>query len=220
MSKVLVNQPDVKKWQPPEVGEHQSVNTHSRTPAEEAGYLRGYQEGLTAAHDQAYSDAKQAASLEFDQVWQDKITKLSHLLRHLQKPMLLIDHEVEHALVGLVKQLVMRLTRTHMQVHSHIIKKIVRDVLALLPKNSQQVIIYSHADDIPCLQELLCDVNDFHCEIEEDTSLQVGDIRVQTQETVVDASIAIRLHNLMEQMTDYENAIESTSTSASLSDPT
>ena len=124
------------------------------------------------------------------------------MLHALSNPKKLLDQNIETAIIDLVKQVATRLTRDALKSDDTIIKKIVREALSLLPLDTKHVVITANVRDMQLLQELLCDVSEFHCDLKEDNDLYDGDIRVQSECCEIDASISARLDTIMEQIID------------------
>ncbi len=142
------------------------------------GLENGYQEGMQQAQAKLHSQ-----QLLFQ-----------NLMQQLAAPLQQLDDEVENNIVALTIQIARHLVRREMRAVPGEIVAVVREALGVLPVSSLHPRIYLHPEDAEVVRTALSIADDeTSWRIEEDLLMTRGDCRVETESSLIDASVDARL---------------------------
>jgi flagellar assembly protein FliH len=142
------------------------------------GLEKGYQEGLQQAESKLNT----------------QIMLFEKLMTQLAAPLHQLDDDVENNIVALTIQIARHLVRREMKAEPGEIVAVVREALGVLPVSALRPRIYLHPEDAEVVRTALSisdDENSWH--IEEDLLMTRGDCRVETESSLIDASVDARL---------------------------
>ena len=143
------------------------------------------------------------AKQEAEVVLQGKVALLEQLMTQLFEPIAEQDQQVERALVQLVSQMTREVIRRELVIDSSQLSQVLREALKLLPMGAGNVRIHINPQDF----ELVKALRERHEEtwrILEDEQLQPGGCRVESEHSLIDASIETRLDLALKQLFDQQ----------------
>jgi len=161
-------------------------------------------EEIEALQKQAYEEARQAGHAEgvkqgLQEVKQ-KANKLQAVINFLQKPLDDIDEQVEHQLTELAMLLAKHLLKKESCVDHQHIQNLLHESLQYLPLKSRDIRARLNPADIELLKlgELKLDEQSWQCIA--DASVRAGGCVIESDQSVVDASVENRITQLMQQL--------------------
>ena len=172
-----------------------------RAAAHEAERRRQY----AHAREQGLADARAAAAAEL----RPQLAALGELLQQLAEPLAELDDEVEAALVDLACRIARQVVRRELQTDRAQILVVAREALAALPLNARGITVALHPKDAELVRESLASVDGgAKWTITEDPLLTRGGLRVQSERSLVDATVEKRLQNVVETLISDERAAD------------
>lgn len=168
--------------QPPTAGALQALQKE----AYKEGYELGRKEGKSAGFNEGLSEAKMKT--------EQQLQTLHQLFNKLAEPLHKLDEEVEQNLVELTIQIARHLVRREFKIEPGEIVAVVRGALSALPTSARNPRIYLHPEDADLVRNALSvGDEDSGWRIEEDLLMMRGDCRVETESSLIDASIEAKL---------------------------
>lgn len=171
-------------------------------------------EEIEALQKLAYEEARQAGHAEgvkqgLQEVKQ-KANKLQAVINFLQQPLDDMDEEVEHQLTELTMLLAKQLLKKESSVDHQHIQNLLHESLQYLPLKSQDIRVRLNPADIELLKlgEVNLDEQSWKCVA--DTSVRAGGCIIESDRSVVDASVENRITQLMEQLGLHSENTEET----------
>jgi len=162
-----------------------------------------YNEGFSAGEKDGFHAGQLKAKQEAEVVLQGKVALLEQLMAQLFEPIAEQDQQVERALVQLVSQMTREVIRRELVSDSSQLAQVLREALKLLPMGAGNVRIHINPQDF----ELVKALRERHEEtwrILEDEQLQPGGCRVESEHSLIDASIETRLDLALKQLFDQQ----------------
>ncbi len=162
-----------------------------------------YNEGFSAGEKDGFHAGQLKAKQEAEVVLQGKVALLEQLMTQLFEPIAEQDQQVERALVQLVSQMTREVIRRELVIDSSQLSQVLREALKLLPMGAGNVRIHINPQDF----ELVKALRERHEEtwrILEDEQLQPGGCRVESEHSLIDASIETRLDLALKQLFDQQ----------------
>jgi flagellar assembly protein FliH len=155
-------------------------------------YAQGIEKGLKQAEEKYHEF--------FKQEWDEKINEINFLIEALREPLTVIDTEIENKMVNMVLLIVKFLFRNQCCVSSEPIITIIKESLALFPKNVTDIQIYLNVEDEKMLHTILTDRDaELADKFIVDKQLNRGDCKVVSNSTQIDARLETRLNCIIEQ---------------------
>jgi len=161
-------------------------------------------EEIEALQKLAYEEARKAGHAEgvkqgLQEVKQ-KANKLQAVINFLQKPLDDMDEAVEHQLTELAMLLAKHLLKKESSVDHQHIQNLLHESLQYLPLKSRDIRARLNPADIELLKlgELNLDEQSWQCVA--DASVRAGGCIIESDQSVVDASVENRITQLMEQL--------------------
>ena len=162
-----------------------------------------YNEGFSAGEKDGFHAGQLKAKQEAEVVLQGKVALLEQLMTQLFEPIAEQDQQVERPLVQLVSQMTREVIRRELVIDSSQLSQVLREALKLLPMGAGNVRIHINPQDF----ELVKALRERHEEtwrILEDEQLQPGGCRVESEHSLIDASIETRLDLALKQLFDQQ----------------
>ncbi len=188
-----------ESWQAPVVEGHLAGfdGLENRVPTardlqglQKQAYDEAYTEGLEQGKQQGYIQGKSTAEQEFNR----RLQLLSHCLARMTQPFEDLDDEVEQNLVQLSVAIARQIVKREFQQDPGEIVGVVRDAIKVLPLSSRHVSIYLHPEDAELIRNALSlQDEDRRWSVEEDIALTRGDCHIESESSVIDATIETRL---------------------------
>lgn len=161
------------------------------------GLKQGHEEGLKQGIEQGYSEGLEQAKVLID--------KFESLIDQFEKPLSLLDTEIEQELVSLTIKLTRAVIGHEIKTHPEHILAALRQGVDSLPLKEQGISIRLHPDDHSLVQELYS-VNQLEKNrwiLEADPSLLVGDCVIQSQRSSVDMRLEQRITSVLQGMNHH-----------------
>lgn len=138
---------------------------------------------------------------------QAEIQRLGQIITALAEPLNAVDEEVEQELVRLSVAVARQLIRRELKTDPGQVIAVVREMLAMLPGNSRHIKIALHPEDAQLVRETLSVNDDAPWQIVEDSVLTRGGCRLETEHSIIDASVEKRLSAIAAELLggDREN---------------
>jgi flagellar assembly protein FliH len=202
---------EVQSWEFPEIGAATAgINVLPTEAFQPLGEIRSGDVGMNVSaatqrqpspemdKAQVYAEAKQEILQHFEHELADKVTALENIIQQLQNPLEIIDKQVEEQLIELVKIVVKRLVYHELQMQPEQLLLLIEQAKALLPAHATSLKILVNPEDKNLIEA--------HAsktvveKIEEDSSLQHGELRIVTENSEVDGTLEHRISALVDEV--------------------
>lgn len=171
-------------------------------------------EEIEALQKLAYEEARKAGHAEgvkqgLQEVKQ-KANKLQAVINFLQQPLDDMDEAVEHQLTELAMLLAKQLLKKESSVDHQHIQNLLHESLQFLPLKSRDIRVRLNPADIELLKlgELNLEEQSWQCVT--DASVRAGGCIIESDQSVVDATVENRITQLMEQLGLHSSSTEAT----------
>lgn len=197
---------DYKSWQAPVV--EGSITSHGssygRPPTAEdiqdlqkQAYEEAKKEGYQQGNKQGYLEGKQKAETEFKQ----RIELLDSYLSLISQPLNNLDEKIEQEIVNLSLLIARHIIRRELKLEPGEIVAVVREAIKAIASSSQDTYIHLHPEDAELVKSAFSlKDEELNWKIEEDILLMRGDCRIETNSSLIDASVESRLSAIAAQM--------------------
>jgi flagellar assembly protein FliH len=205
---------DYQKWQAPHVVAVTDIGNKQKTfltiddidelqkTAQKEGHQIGFEEGKT----QGYQAGLQLGQQEMAQ----QVVYLKQIMTTLNTPLEELDSQIENDLVSLVTTVARQLVRRELKTDREHVIGAVRAALAVLPINDRKLKIFLHPQDVELVKKgLAIDDEESRWQWIEDPMLTRGGCRLETADTVIDASVESRLESVINKLLGGERAEDS-----------
>lgn len=158
------------------------------------GLKQGHEEGLKQGIEQGYTEGVEQAKV--------LISRFESLLEQFEKPLALLDTEIEQELLSLTMKLTRAVIGHELKTHPEHILAALRQGVDSLPLKEQGIAIRLHPDDHQLVQELYSanQLEKNRWELEADPSLSPGDCIINSQRSSVDMRLEQRISTVLEEM--------------------
>ncbi len=189
----------------------------------QVGYRRGHEEGLEAGHKVGYQQGRQdgqkaghqvgeeagfaeglvrgeqQARAASEQEIRETLSTLQDAVAKLTAPTAQQEEAVVHELVGLVMTIAEHVVQRELHYDSGQIAQVVRRALSALPPSADGVRIHLNQRDLERIEQLRRDM-DATWQVVVDVDMAPGGCRVETLDTIVDATTEQRMRQCVEQL--------------------
>lgn len=211
---------EAEAFSPPTLSEIEDI----RKQAEQDGFVEGKEEGYQAGIESGRLDGlKQGHSEGFEQgreqgyqegVEQAKvlINRFESILSQFEKPMQLLDSEIEQEIIQLTMKLSKAVVGHELKTHPEHVLSALRLGVDSLPIKEQGINIRLHPDDYQLVQELYS-VNQLEknrWELEADPSLSPGDCVINSLRSSVDMRLDTRINAIFEELEGHQQHLSQT----------
>ncbi len=162
-----------------------------------------YNEGFSTGEKDGFHAGQLKAKQEAEVVLQGKVGALEQLMSHLLEPIAEQDQALERALVQLVSQMSREVIRRELLADSSQLTQVLREALKLLPMGAGNVRIHINPQDFERVKALR-ERHEENWRILEDEQLQPGGCRVESEHSLIDASIETRLELALTQLFEQQ----------------
>lgn len=146
--------------------------------ARQEGYARGTADGLEQGRRQAEKERQ----------------TILKIINHFIHPLKEVDEKLEEELVKLSISIAKQIIRREFKTDPKHIIGVVRESIASLPPMYSRIAIYLNPADAEIIREIYAVGNkDYKIELHDDLSIERGGCRVETEESLIDASIENRI---------------------------
>lgn len=188
-----------ENWKAPTVEGYLSGNDaiHSKPPTakelqglQKEAYDESYKKGLAEGRQRGYEEGVEKGQKEFS----CKIELLMSCISTFSQPFEDLDDEMEQNMVELCVAIARQIVKREFHQDPGEVVAVIREGIKSLPISSRHVSIYLHPEDAELVRSALSlKDDDRKWSIEEDLSLLRGDCRIETESSVIDATIDNRL---------------------------
>jgi len=170
--------------------------------AHKEGHQLGFEQGKT----EGYQAGLQLAQQEMTQ----QVAYLQQIMTTLNTPLEELDTEIENDLVSLVTTVARQLVRRELKTDREHVIGAVRAALAVLPINDRKLKIFLHPQDVELVKKgLSIDGEETTWQWIDDPMLTRGGCRLETADTIIDASVESRLESVINKLLGGERAEDS-----------
>lgn len=152
--------------------------------AQQEGYKSGFAEG------------KKDGQKEIAQ----QVVFLQQIINTLNTPLSDLDQNVEHDLISLVTTMTRQLVRREIATAPEFIISAVRDAITVLPINDRKLKIYLNPQDMELVKTSSASDENASWQWIEDPAISRGGCRLETADTLIDASVETRLERVIAKL--------------------
>jgi flagellar assembly protein FliH len=129
------------------------------------------------------------------------------MLTGLQQPLAELDQQLEQDLVNLTITMTRQLLRRELKLAPEHVIGAMRAALQVLPVNDRKMTVHVHPQDLAIIQKgLSMEQDDQKWQWVEDPLLTRGGVRIETADTMVDATVEARLNSVISQLLGEERS--------------
>lgn len=170
----------------------------------EEGFSKGYEEGREQGtadgltHGQA--EGKKLGLEQATEEIEQKKQELAALLDQMQQPLLQIDQQVEQQLVQLCLAMAEAVIAVEVKTNPQVILKTLSDATAVLPLQTEHILIKLHPDDIAVVEQHFSaeQLTERHWQLRSDPAIERGGCLLETPLSSMDRTIKHRLQSSLE----------------------
>ncbi|MFV0595756.1 flagellar assembly protein FliH [Shewanella sp.] len=169
----------------------------------EQGRLEGLEQGHTEGLAQGHEQGLEAGLAEAKAL----VTRFEGLLSQFEKPLQLLDGDIEHSLMTLTMTLAKSVIGHELKTHPEQILSALRLGVESLPIKEQSVSIRLHPDDVALVEQLYTStqLNRNQWQLEADPSLNAGDCIISSQRSLVDLTLSSRIDAVFESLRNQQS---------------
>ncbi len=169
----------------------------------EAIRQEAYNDGFATGEKDGFHAGQLKARQEAEPVLAARVAQLEQLMQHLLAPIQEQDQAIEVALVQLVSQLAQEVIRRELSHDSSQIRQVVQGALKLLPMGAQNIRIHLNPQDFEQVKQLR-ERHEESWRLFEDETLAPGGCRIETEHSLIDASVETRLEQALKQLFEQQ----------------
>jgi flagellar assembly protein FliH len=201
-----------ERWQAPRMVSVTDVEEQSMLTVEDIEKLHieaeqeGYKEGFEKGQKEGYQAGLETAQQEIQQ----QVTYLQQIMSRLNTPLADLDQQLEHDIISLVTTMTRQLVRRELKAQPDHVIGAVRAAMAVLPISDRKVKLYLHPLDIELVKTgLSIEQDDTAWQWVEDPLLTRGGARIETANTMIDATVEARLNSVINKLLGEERSDDS-----------
>ncbi len=185
----------------------EAIESQARDEGREAGYRdgqkegrkRGYEEGFTLGRNEGFAQGHGEGLAQGATEVQQQAQTLYTLINALQQPLAALDPQVEQALVELATAVARQVMQVELQTQPQLVAHVVRQACQAVSPQQRPVRIYLHPRDREAVTKALNgDAQGWQWY--DDPTITQGGCRVETEDSLVDATFESRLAAAMQQV--------------------
>ncbi len=158
---------------------------------------QAYEEALDEGCKKGYQEGKKKAEEEFRQ----RIESFDKYLSLFNEPVKKLNEEVEQTLVALSLLIARHIIRRELKLDPGEIVAVVREAVKAMPSSGENARIFLHPEDAEIVRVAFSlKQEEINWSIEEDILLMRGDCRIETNSSLIDASVESRLSAIVAKM--------------------
>ncbi|RTR39342.1 flagellar assembly protein FliH [Shewanella canadensis] len=211
---------ETEAFSPPTLSEIEDIRkqaeqdgfTEGKGEGYKAGIESGRLEGMKQGHSEGFEQGQEQGYQEGVEQAKVLINRFESLLSQFEKPMQLLDNEIELELVQLTMKLSKAVVGHELKTHPEHILSALRLGVDSLPIKEQGINIRLHPDDYQLVQELYS-VNQLEknrWELEAEPSLSPGDCVIHSQRSSVDMRLDTRINSVLEELEGHQQHLAQT----------
>lgn len=200
-----------ERWQAPRMVSVTDVEEQSMLTVEgiEKLHLEAEQEGYKEGFEKGQKEGYQAGLETAQQEIRQQVTFLQQIMSRLNTPLADLDQQLEHDLINLVTTMTRQLVRRELKSQPDHVIGAVRAAMAVLPISDRKVKLYLHPLDIELVKTGLSIEDDTAWQWVEDPLLTRGGARIETANTMIDATVEARLNSVINKLLGEERSDDS-----------
>ncbi|MCX4028893.1 flagellar assembly protein FliH [Endozoicomonas sp. SM1973] len=167
----------------------------------EEGKTAGYQEGLTKGQEDGYQQGLQQGQEAAIEELHKQMGRLQQLINALYNPIADQDEALTQQLVNIAIAIAKQVVQRELQLDSSQITTVVRAAIQAMPITDQQIKVFLNPQDIDLINEHVAQQGE-NWQLLPDDKLLPGGCRVETANSLVDASVEARLSQLTERLAE------------------
>ncbi len=199
---------DYQRWQAPHVVPVTNAeNTFLTVEGIETLQNEAKQEGFKAGFDEGRQAGREAGKVDIIQ----QIEYLKQIMVTLNTPLNDLDQQIENDLITLVTTVARQIVRRELKADPEHVIGAVRAAISVLPINDRKIKIYLNPQDIELVKSgLSLDDDGVSWQWLEDPLLTRGGCRLETADTMVDATVEARLESVINKLLGGNRSDDST----------
>ncbi len=162
-----------------------------------------YNEGFSTGEKDGFRAGQLKAKQEAEVALAERLSGLEQVMSQLFEPIAEQDQELEVALVNLVSRMTREVIQRELNSDSSQLRQILREALKLLPMGADNVRIHLNPQDFE-LVKALRERHEESWRILEDDALLPGGCRVESEHSLIDASVETRLAQALNQLFEQQ----------------
>ena len=185
---------DFNTWSLPSV-DGQQVQPTSRTASQQSVNAADKEAVMQQAYDEGFQRGIQAGQAEITALQQ----QLQDTLDLFDKPLQLVDQEVERQLLSMVEIVASRIVASELSIRPELLAEQINQVIKQLPFNQSELTLRLNQEDLAVVEQLAPQQSWQHLRFEADESLGRGEITIQSLHSQIDNSVRAAVNRLVEQ---------------------
>lgn len=197
MSRLIDGQQSAyERWELPVVEGRDAFNSLRPMTADklEAIHKQAHQEGFDLGHKEGLDAAKNEIAAQMQ--------RLNQIMRALAEPLQAADQQVEQELIALAMAVARQIIRRELQTEPEQVVTVVREAMAELPSSARNIRIFLHPDDAAMVRDAFNteEAETAPWKIIEEMALSRGGCRVESDTSMVEASLEKRLDTILAEL--------------------
>ncbi|MFB2721287.1 flagellar assembly protein FliH [Shewanella xiamenensis] len=200
---------------PPTMAEIEDIRAQAEAEGFDEGKTQGYSEGLEQGrlegleqgHKEGFSQGHEQGLEAGLAEAKSLLCRFEELLSQFEKPLQLLDGDIEHSLMTLTMALAKSVIGHELKTHPEQILSALRLGVESLPIKEQSVNLRMHPDDVALVETLYSStqLNRNQWQLEADPSLTVGDCIISSQRSLVDLTFSSRIDAVFESLRNQQS---------------
>ena len=174
-------------------------NTKGHQEGLDQGRQEGYQEGLAQGNEDGFLQGHNEGVESGQKVVLEQVERFRFLADALANPLRQVDKDVTDEIAYIISRLVKVITKKEIAKNADFLVKSIEKAISILPNAKKGATIYLNPDDLSVVQTALGPeyMQQQHYQLVEDPALEVGDVKVSNEESLIDWRIDDRIDALL-----------------------
>lgn len=174
-------------------------NTKGHQEGLDQGRQEGYQEGLAQGNEDGFLQGHNEGVESGQKVVLEQVERFRYLADALATPLRQVDKDVTDEIAYIISRLVKVITKKEIAKNADFLVKSIEKAISILPNAKKGATIYLNPDDLSVVQAALGSeyMQQQHYQLVEDPALEVGDVKVSNEESLIDWRIDDRIDALL-----------------------
>ena len=174
-------------------------NTKGHQEGLDQGRQEGYQEGLAQGNEDGFLQGHNEGVESGQKVVLEQVERFRYLADALANPLRQVDKDVTDEIAYIISRLVEVITKKEIAKNADFLVKSIEKAISILPNAKKGATIYLNPDDLSVVQAALGSeyMQQQHYQLVEDPALEVGDVKVSNEESLIDWRIDDRIDALL-----------------------
>ncbi|MDY4992646.1 MAG: flagellar assembly protein FliH [Succinivibrio sp.] len=174
-------------------------NTKGHQEGLDQGRQEGYQEGLAQGNEDGFLQGHNEGVESGQKVVLEQVERFRYLADALANPLRQVDKDVTDEIAYIISRLVKVITKKEIAKNADFLVKSIEKAISILPNAKKGATIYLNPDDLSVVQAALGSeyMQQQHYQLVEDSALEVGDVKVSNEESLIDWRIDDRIDALL-----------------------